>query len=87
MSNTTVPNAPQANSDSMVMYVQKKKRVDRLRHHLLPMYSYDPAEELHEAEQELLSDVGDPKCLPPQVVHGWQSGYQHKRMPLLDVKT
>ncbi|XP_024621898.1 uncharacterized protein C3orf18-like isoform X2 [Neophocaena asiaeorientalis asiaeorientalis] len=89
MSNTTVPNAPQASSDSMVgyvlgpfflitlvgvvvavvMYVQKKKR-------------YDPAEELHEAEQELLSDVGDPK-----VVHGWQSGYQHKRMPLLDVKT
>ncbi|XP_074188921.1 small integral membrane protein 29 isoform X3 [Rhinolophus sinicus] len=52
-----------------VMYVQKKKR-------------YDPAEELHEAEQELLSDIGDPK-----VVHGWQSGYQHKRMPLLDVKT
>lgn len=102
MSNTTVPNAPQTNSDSMVgyvlgpfflitligvvvavvMYIQKKKRVDRLRHHLLPMYSYDPAEELHEAEQELLSDVGDPK-----VVHGWQSGYQHKRMPLLDVKT
>lgn len=102
MSNTTVPNAPQANSDSMVgyvlgpfflitlvgvvvavvMYIQKRKRVDRLRHHLLPMYSYDPAEELHEAEQELLSDVGDPK-----VVHGWQSGYQHKRMPLLDVKT
>ncbi|XP_049731126.1 small integral membrane protein 29 isoform X1 [Elephas maximus indicus] len=81
MSNTTVPNVPQANSDSMVgyvlgpfflitlvgvvvavvMYVQKKKRADRLRHHLLPMYSYDPAEELHEAEQELLSDVGDPK--------------------------
>ncbi|KAM6183337.1 small integral membrane protein 29 isoform 2-T5 [Erethizon dorsatum] len=61
MSNTTVPNAPQADSDSMVMYIQKKKRVDRLRHHLLPMYSYDPAEELHEAEQELLSDVGDPK--------------------------
>ncbi|XP_041490871.1 small integral membrane protein 29 isoform X1 [Microtus oregoni] len=102
MSNTTVPNAPQANSDSMVgyvlgpfflitlvgvvvavvMYVQKKKRVDQLRHHLLPMYSYDPAEELHEAEQELLSDVGDPK-----VVLGWQSSYQHKRMPLLDIKT
>lgn len=79
------------------------------------MYSYDPAEELHEAEQELLSDVGDPKvstCVPKnhvatggrgsqmlgngetaascssgQVVHGWQSGYQHKRMPLLDIKT
>lgn len=25
------------------------------------MYSYDPAEELHEAEQELLSDMGDLK--------------------------
>lgn len=25
------------------------------------MYSYDPAEELHEAEQELLCDAGDPK--------------------------
>ncbi|XP_063095107.1 small integral membrane protein 29 isoform X4 [Cavia porcellus] len=102
MSNTTVPSAPQADSDSMVgyvlgpfflitlvgvvvavvMYIQKKKRVDRLRHHLLPMYSYDPAEELHEAEQELLADVGDPK-----VTHSWQSGYQHKRMSLLDVKT
>ncbi|EPQ05677.1 Hypothetical protein D623_10033960 [Myotis brandtii] len=65
---------------AVVMYVQKKKRGDRFHHHLLPMYSYDPAEELHEAEQELLSDVGDPK-----VVHGWQSGYQHKRMPLLDL--
>ncbi|XP_075411605.1 small integral membrane protein 29 isoform X2 [Tenrec ecaudatus] len=82
MSNTTVPTVPQANSDSMVMYIQKKKRVDRLRHHLLPMYSYDPAEELHEAEQELLADVGVLK-----VGHGWQSSYQHKRMPLLDVKT
>ncbi|XP_049731147.1 small integral membrane protein 29 isoform X2 [Elephas maximus indicus] len=95
MSNTTVPNVPQANSDSMVgyvlgpfflitlvgvvvavvMYVQKKKRADRLRHHLLPMYSYDPAEELHEAEQELLSDVGDPKARAQPVavssLHRW----------------
>ncbi|XP_074092622.1 small integral membrane protein 29 isoform X2 [Macrotis lagotis] len=46
---------------AVMMYIQKKKRVDRLRHHLLPMYSYDPAEELHEAEQELLCEVGDPK--------------------------
>uniref|UniRef100_A0A8C7CHX2 Uncharacterized protein n=1 Tax=Neovison vison TaxID=452646 RepID=A0A8C7CHX2_NEOVI len=82
MSNTTVPNAPQANRDSMVMYVQKKKRVDQLHHHLLPIYSYNPAKELHEAEKKLLLDVGDPK-----VVHSWQSGDQHKLMPLLDVKT
>ncbi|XP_036608860.1 small integral membrane protein 29-like [Trichosurus vulpecula] len=89
MSNTTAPSAPRAASDSMVgyvlgpfffitlvgvvvavmMYIQKKK-------------SYDPAEELHEAEQELLCEVGDPK-----VVHGWHSSCQHKRMPLWDVKT
>ncbi|KAK2526645.1 hypothetical protein Q9233_008415 [Columba guinea] len=37
-----------------VMYVQKRRRFDRLRHRLLPMYSYDPAEELQESEQELL---------------------------------
>ncbi|XP_055972881.1 small integral membrane protein 29-like [Sorex fumeus] len=103
MSNTTmVPRAPQASSDSMVgyvlgpfflitligvvvavvMYMKKKKQVDRLCHHLPTMYSYDPAKELHKAEQELLSDVGD-----PEVVHGWQSSYQHKRILLLDVKT
>lgn len=29
-------------------------RIDRLRHQLLPVYSYDPAEELNEAEQEML---------------------------------
>lgn len=29
-------------------------RVDRLRHQLVPIYSYDPSEELHEAEQEML---------------------------------
>ncbi|XP_063810942.1 small integral membrane protein 29 isoform X2 [Pseudophryne corroboree] len=39
---------------AVIMYVKKRKRVDRLRHHLLPLYSYDPAEEIHEAEQELL---------------------------------
>ncbi|EPY85288.1 hypothetical protein CB1_000389035 [Camelus ferus] len=60
------------------MSVQKKMQVDRLRHHLLPTDSSNPAEELHEAEQELLSDVGDPKVVP-----GWQSGYQHKRTPTL----
>uniref|UniRef100_A0A8V5HGK4 Uncharacterized protein n=1 Tax=Melopsittacus undulatus TaxID=13146 RepID=A0A8V5HGK4_MELUD len=47
-----------------VMYVQKKRRFDRLRHRLLPMYSYDPAEELQESEQELLHCV-------LQVVPGW----------------
>lgn len=38
------------------------------------MYSYDPAEELHEAEQELLSDVGDPKVRTFSVEHSTATG-------------
>ncbi|OXB68478.1 hypothetical protein ASZ78_000415 [Callipepla squamata] len=40
-----------------VMYIQKKRRSERLRHRLLPMYSYDPAEELQESEHELLVEA------------------------------
>lgn len=36
-----------------------RARFDRLRHRLLPMYSYDPAEELQESEQELLVEAED----------------------------
>ncbi|XP_041084748.1 small integral membrane protein 29-like isoform X1 [Polyodon spathula] len=60
-----------------VMYVQKKRRVDRLRHQLLPMYTYDPSEELGEAEQELLLREEDTK-----VLQGWGRAYQHRRPPL-----
>ncbi|KAM8988232.1 small integral membrane protein 29 [Ara ararauna] len=49
-----------------VMYIQKKRRFDRLRHRLLPMYSYDPAEELQESEQELLVQAEDAR-----VVSSW----------------
>ncbi|XP_044300379.1 small integral membrane protein 29 isoform X3 [Varanus komodoensis] len=65
---------------AVMMYIQKKRRYDRLRHHLLPMYSYDPAEELHEAEQELLVEPEDAK-----VMRGW-GGYQPYRGSFLDVK-
>ncbi|NXM70653.1 SIM29 protein, partial [Serilophus lunatus] len=40
-----------------VLYVQKRRRSERLRHRLLPMYSYDPAEEPPESEQELLGEA------------------------------
>ncbi|KAJ1139122.1 hypothetical protein NDU88_005499 [Pleurodeles waltl] len=67
---------------AVFMYVQKRKRVDRLRHHLLPVYSYDPAEELQEAEQELLVDTEETK-----VVQGWRSASpQYRRTSLLDTK-
>ncbi|XP_078111624.1 small integral membrane protein 29 isoform X2 [Sander vitreus] len=39
---------------AVVMYIRKKRRIDRLRHQLLPVYTYDPSEELNEAEQEML---------------------------------
>lgn len=61
-----------------VMYVQKKRRVDRLRHQLLPVYTYDPSEELGEAEQELLLREEDTK-----VLQGWGKAYQHRRSLLL----
>uniref|UniRef100_A0A8C6KSS7 Small integral membrane protein 29 n=1 Tax=Nothobranchius furzeri TaxID=105023 RepID=A0A8C6KSS7_NOTFU len=39
---------------AVVMYIRKRRRIDRLRHQLLPVYTYDPSEELNEAEQEIL---------------------------------
>ncbi|KAH0618807.1 hypothetical protein JD844_018289 [Phrynosoma platyrhinos] len=71
-----------AQSVNPAIWVQLRtaKGYDRLRHHLLPMYSYDPAEELHEAEQELLVDPDDTK-----VMRGW-GGYQPYRGSFMDVK-
>ncbi|KPP77030.1 hypothetical protein Z043_103577 [Scleropages formosus] len=43
------------------MYARKRRRVDRLRHQLLPVYAYDPSEELNEVEQELLWKEEDTK--------------------------
>ncbi|XP_053705636.1 small integral membrane protein 29 isoform X1 [Synchiropus splendidus] len=74
------------NNDSVfvfqVMYLRKRRRVDRLRHQLLPIYTYDPSEELNEVEQELLWGEDDTR-----IVQGWAKGYQQRR-PLLtkDVK-
>ncbi|XP_064029516.1 small integral membrane protein 29 isoform X2 [Pogoniulus pusillus] len=58
---------------AVVMYVQKKRRFDHLRHRLLPMYSYDPAEELQESEQELLVEAEDTRVVP-----GWGGPSAHR---------
>ncbi|XP_044610395.1 uncharacterized protein C3orf18 homolog isoform X1 [Equus asinus] len=39
---------------SQVLYIRKKKRLEKLRHQLMPMYNFDPTEEQDELEQELL---------------------------------
>ncbi|XP_062871951.1 small integral membrane protein 29 [Trichomycterus rosablanca] len=53
---------------AVVMYVRRKQRIDRLRHQLLPVYTYDPSEELNEAEQETLWREDGNK--------GWRTTYQ-----------
>ncbi|KAM5147997.1 uncharacterized protein C3orf18 homolog, partial [Mantella aurantiaca] len=37
-----------------VLYIRKQKRLEKLRHQLMPMYNFDPAEEQEDLEQELL---------------------------------
>uniref|UniRef100_A0A3P9NE23 Small integral membrane protein 29 n=1 Tax=Poecilia reticulata TaxID=8081 RepID=A0A3P9NE23_POERE len=71
-----VANSSQANTET-----QEKQpcphTIDRLRHQLLPVYTYDPAEELHEVEQELLWREEDTR-----IVQGWARSYQQQQ-PLL----
>lgn len=43
----------------MLLYIRKKKRLEKLRHQLMPMYNFDPAEEQDDLEQELLDHVRD----------------------------
>ncbi|XP_013887584.1 uncharacterized protein C3orf18 [Austrofundulus limnaeus] len=62
---------------AVVMYIRRKRRIDRLRHQLLPVYSYDPSEELNEAEQEMLWREEDTR-----IVQGWARSFQQRR-PLL----
>ncbi|XP_041836903.1 uncharacterized protein C3orf18 homolog isoform X2 [Melanotaenia boesemani] len=39
----------------IMLYVRKRKRLEKLRHQLMPMYNFDPAEEQDDLlEQELL---------------------------------
>ncbi|GAB1294641.1 Expressed sequence AI413582 [Apodemus speciosus] len=44
---------------AMVLYIRKKKRLEKLRHQLMPMYTFDPTEEQDELEQELLEHGRD----------------------------
>ncbi|XP_005731788.1 small integral membrane protein 29 [Maylandia zebra] len=62
---------------AVIMYIRRKRRVDRLRHQLLPVYTYDPSEEINEAEQEMLWKEEDTR-----IVQSWASSYQQQH-PLL----
>ncbi|XP_074692556.1 uncharacterized protein C3orf18 homolog isoform X3 [Strix aluco] len=62
---------------AMVLYIRKRKRLEKLRHQLMPMYNFDPTEEQDELEQELLehgrdaasSQASQSKTLPMPSMH------------------
>ncbi|XP_011794385.1 PREDICTED: uncharacterized protein C3orf18 homolog isoform X2 [Colobus angolensis palliatus] len=54
---TRIPDA--AGGTAGVLYIRKKKRLEKLRHQLMPMYNFDPMEEQDELEQELLEHGRD----------------------------
>ncbi|XP_060691063.1 uncharacterized protein C3orf18 [Hemiscyllium ocellatum] len=51
---------------AMVLYIRKRKRLEKLRHQLMPMYNFDPGEEQDELEQELLDHGRDTASQGPQ---------------------
>ncbi|XP_007527353.1 uncharacterized protein C3orf18 homolog [Erinaceus europaeus] len=59
---------------AMILYIRKKKRLEKLRHQLMPMYNFDPTEEQDELEQELLEHGRDATstqaAASTQAVHG-----------------
>ncbi|XP_037106970.1 uncharacterized protein C3orf18 isoform X1 [Syngnathus acus] len=45
---------------ALMLYIRKRKRLEKLRHQLMPMYNFDPAEEQDDLlEQELLDHGRD----------------------------
>nr|XP_057945745.1 uncharacterized protein C3orf18 isoform X1 [Doryrhamphus excisus] len=45
---------------ALLLYIRKRKRLEKLRHQLMPMYNFDPAEEQDDLlEQELLDHGRD----------------------------
>jgi hypothetical protein len=44
---------------SQVYFIIRKKRLDHLRHHLMPLYNFDPTEEEEDWEVELIEEGTD----------------------------
>jgi len=40
----------------VVVFILRKSKLDKLRHHLMPLYNFDPAEEEGDWESELLEE-------------------------------
>ncbi|XP_011474269.1 uncharacterized protein C3orf18 homolog [Oryzias latipes] len=54
-----------------VIYVKKKSRLEELRHRLIPLYSYDPAEEQEEwgdaGREDEDAELTEPLCKSSQL--------------------
>ncbi|KAM7402264.1 hypothetical protein PAMP_017518 [Pampus punctatissimus] len=51
---------------AIMLYIRKRKRLEKLRHQLMPMYNFDPAEEQDDLlEQELLDHGRDGSLMGP----------------------
>lgn len=49
---------------ALVIFMLKKSKLDKLRHHLMPLYNFDPAEEGEDWETELLEEGMDHRVGP-----------------------
>ncbi|XP_054632401.1 small integral membrane protein 29-like [Dunckerocampus dactyliophorus] len=50
---------------ALVLYIKRRMRLDELRHRLIPVYSYDPAEEDHAWDHGALDseeELTEPLC-------------------------
>ncbi|XP_061076713.1 small integral membrane protein 29-like [Conger conger] len=61
-------------STAGVLYMLKKRRIDRLRHQLVPVYTYDPSE-AEDGEREVL--------LRNENMESWTGFYQHQHPSLV----
>nr|KAF6334879.1 hypothetical protein mPipKuh1_001827 [Pipistrellus kuhlii] len=69
-----------------VLYIRKKKRLEKLRHQLMPMYSFDPTEEQDELEQELLEHAASAQAPPSKTTLPAQGPVQRpSRLVFTDV--
>ncbi|KAJ3602485.1 hypothetical protein NHX12_030239 [Muraenolepis orangiensis] len=50
---------------AIMLYIRKRKRLEKLRHQLMPMYNFDPAEEQDDLLEQELLDHGRDGSLGP----------------------
>ncbi|XP_015242838.1 PREDICTED: uncharacterized protein C3orf18 homolog [Cyprinodon variegatus] len=55
---------------ALVFYIRKRRRMDELRHRLIPLYTYDPAEaqeDWGDYDNDTEEDLAEPLCKESQL--------------------